>query len=479
MIGRMKELLTTRRVFIAVLFLGILGIAARNVVDPDVWWHLKTGEWISQHKAVPRVDPFSYTRAGQPWIAHEWLFELIIYSLYRIAGPAGLIIAFAVISCAAFLLLYLRCVGSRFVAGAITVWGALATATLWGARPQIISLLIASLWLLILERSERNQNLLWWTLPLLVLLVNVHAGFAIGLMFLVLFLLGELLEKMSATSTSTSKTRVRALSLALFLNLLLVPLNPNGTKMFWYPLETLRSKAMQGSIDEWASPNFHRAEQLPFLLLLLATFAALAWSRSRVRPRDVLLLSASAFAGLSSIRMVPLFVLVAVPIIARSLLSRPTRQHCSMRQRPAGLAVLNGVVLVAMAGFVSLHLAQITQAQPQAEASHYPAGAVAYLAAHPPAGPMFNHYDWGGYLIFKLYPRTRVYIDGRADLYGDRLMQQRADTYYLMNDWQQSLAQWKIRTVIVPADSPLAVGLRSAPGWVKSYEDSKSVIFSR
>src|SRR6266852_4898712 len=195
---RMQQFLITSRIFIVVLFLGILGIAARNVVDPDVWWHLKTGEWISQHKAVPRVDPFSYTRAGQPWIAHEWLFELIIYSLYRIAGPAGLIVAFAVISCAAFLLLYLRCVGSRFVAGAITVWGALASATLWGARPQIISLLIASLWLLILERSERNQNLLWWTLPLLVLWVNVHAGFAIGLMFLVLFLLGELLEKMSA-----------------------------------------------------------------------------------------------------------------------------------------------------------------------------------------------------------------------------------------------------------------------------------------
>jgi hypothetical protein len=92
---------------------------------------------------------------------------------------------------------------------------------------------------------------------------------------------------------------------------------------------------------------------------------------------------------------------------------------------------------------------------------------------------MFNHYDWGGYLIFKLYPRIRVYIDGRADLYGDRLMQQRADTYYLMNDWQRSLSQWKIRTVIVPADSPLATGLRSAHGWVQSYEDSSSVIFSR
>src|SRR6202171_4693907 len=477
--SRMKELLSTRRVFIAVLFLGILGMAARNVVDPDIWWHLKTGEWITQHRAVPRVDPFSYTRAGQPWIAHEWLSELGIYGLFRFAGAGGLIVAFAVIHCAAFFLLYLRCATNRFVSGAITLWGALATATLWGVRPQMISLLLASLWLLILERSERNQNLLWWTFPLLVIWVNLHAGFAVGLVVLGLFLLGELFEKMFASSCTTSNARLRALSLTLLLNLLLVPLNPNGTRMFSYPLETLRSKAMQGSIDEWASPNFHRLDQWPFLLFLLATLAVLAWSRARVRPRDVLLLSATAFAGLSSIRVVPLFVLVAVPIVSRGLESGLGLEYSSTHHRAGGVAVLNGIILLAMAGFVSLHLAEVIQRQPQAETSHFPAGAVAYLLAHPPAGPIFNHYDWGGYLIFKLYPVTRVYIDGRADLYGDRLMEQRSATYYLTDDWQQSLSQWRVRTVIVPADAPLARGLRRAPGWVQSYEDSKSVIFSR
>jgi len=477
--SRMKELLSTRRVFIAVLFLGLVGMAARNVVDPDIWWHLKTGEWITQHRAVPQLDPFSYTRAGQPWTAHEWLSDLVIYCLYRSTGAGGLIVAFGMIHCAAFFLLYLRCGGNRFVSGAITAWGALATATLLGVRPQIISLLLASLWLLILERPEPNQKLLWWTLPLLVLWVNLHAGFALGLVFLGLFLLGELFEKMFTSSFSISNARVGALSVTLLLNLFLVPLNPNGTRMFWYPLETLRSKAMQGSIDEWASPNFHRSEQWPFLLLLLATLAAMAWSRARVRPRDVLLLLTSAFAGLSSIRMIPFFVLVAVPLVSRSVKSGLGREHSSTRQRPAVFAVLNAVILLAMAGFVSLHLAQLIRGQPQAEASHFPTGAVAYLAAHPPAGPIFNHYDWGGYLIFKLYPVTRVFIDGRADLYGDHLMEQCTDSYYLMDGWRLPLSEWRIQTVIVPADSPLATGLRSAPGWVQSYEDSKSVIFSR
>jgi hypothetical protein len=269
------------------------------------------------------------------------------------------------------------------------------------------------------------------------------------------------------------------LSLTLMLDLLLVPLNPNGAKMLWYPLETLRSKAMQASVNEWASPNFHRGDQWPFLLLLLGAFAMLAWSRVRVRPRDVLLLSASAFAGLSSIRMIPFFVLVAVPVISRSFTSGLGREQSSIRRRPAAFAVLNGVILLAMTGFVSLHLAQVIRRQPAAEATYFPAGAVAYLAANPAVGPIFNYYDWGGYLIFKLYPGTRVYIDGRADLYGDQLMEQRADTDYLRDGWQQSLAQWKIRTVIAPEDSPLATGLRRVPGWMVSYEDSKSIILSR
>jgi hypothetical protein len=191
------------------------------------------------------------------------------------------------------------------------------------------------------------------------------------------------------------------------------------------------------------------------------------------------MLLTSAFAGLSSIRMIPFFVLVAVPFVSRSVRSGLGRQHSSSRQRPAVLAVLSALILLAMAGFVSLHLAQLIRGQPQAEAAHFPVGAVTYLAANRPKGPIFNYYGWGGYLIFKLYPVTRVFIDGRADLYGDHLMEQCTNSYYLMDGWRETLSEWRIQTVIVPADSPLATGLHRAPRWVQSYGDSKSVIFSR
>jgi hypothetical protein len=478
--------LETRNIFLIIIVLGLFGMAVRNVVDPDVWWHLKTGEYIVAHRAVPHADPFSYTRAAQPWVAHEWLTELFMYALYRAAGWGGLSIVFAVILSASFLLLYLRCPQNSYLSGAMAVWGAWATTPIWGVRAQVLSLLLASLWLLILEKSERNLRLLWWTLPLTLLWVNLHAGFALGAALLALFLAGEFLERFpsphpaSANPASANNARLRALALAFLVNLLLVPLNPNGARMYAYPIQTLRSKAMQTYISEWSSPNFHRADYWPFLLLLLAVVARLAWSRTSVRPRDMLLLLVSTFAALSSIRMIPLFVLIAVPLIAKAagswFLDRPPSRARPSRARHR--LAFNAIILVAIAGFVAVHISLVFRQQTHEEAEHFPVGAAAFLAAHPPDHPIFNHYDWGGYLIWKLYPRTLVFIDGRADLYGDAVFQEFMQTYLLTKDWQQTLNRWQIGTVIVPPESALATGLRGHPGWSLRYEDRQAAVFS-
>ena len=479
-------MLETRNVFLIIIVLGLFGMAVRNVVDPDVWWHLKTGEYIVVHKAVPHADPFSYTRAAEPWVAHEWLTDLFIYALYRVAGWEGLSIVFAAILSASFFLLYLRCPRNSYLSGAMAVWGAWATTPVWGVRPQVLSLLLTSLWLLILEKSERNRRLLWWTLPLTLLWVNLHAGFALGAALLALFLVGEVLERFlspqpaSANPASANNARLRALAFAFLLNLLLVPLNPNGVRMYAYPIQTLRSQAMQTYISEWSSPNFHRADYWPFLLLLLAVVARLAWSRSSVRPRDMLLLLVSTFAALSSIRMIPLFVLIAVPLIARAAGSwvhdRPPSRATPSSVTPR--LACNAIILVALAGFVAAHISLVFHQQAHEEAEHFPVGAAAFLAAHPPDRPIFNHYDWGGYLIWKLYPRTRVFIDGRADLYGDAVFQEFMQTYLLTKDWQQTLNRWQIATVIVPPESALASGLRNYPGWSVRYEDRQAVVLA-
>lgn len=471
----MNRRLRIKHIFLAVLFLGLFAMAARNVTDPDVWWHLKTGQYIAEHKSVPHTDPFSYTRAGQPWVAHEWLTELLLYQLERTTGWCGLILIFAAVLGAAFFLLYLRCGPAPYVAGVATLCAAWATAPVWGVRPQVLSLLLTSLWLLILERSERNPKVLWWTLPLTLLWVNLHAGFALGLALSALFLAGEWIERALGRSQQNAP-RLRIAAFILLLDFLIVPLNPNGLRLFSYPIETLRSAAMQNYIAEWASPNFHHAEYWPFLLLVLGTFAALSWSRPQVRPRDLLLLLVSLYAGLCSIRMMPLFVFIAVPIVCKRLGNWPRSNSPSRRPQAASRTLLNGVIVLAMAVFAGVHIAQVIQRQPQAEMQRFPARAVAFLQTHSPSGRIFNHYDWGGYLTWRLYPSTRVFIDGRADLYGQQLLDQFADTYQFKGAWQQTLRRWSIGTVLVPPDSALAAGLRNAPGWTVAYEDSQAII---
>lgn len=479
--ANVKRLLQTRIVFLATLFLGLFAMAARNATDPDLWWHLKTGQYIAEHKSVPHTDPFSYTRAGAPWVAHEWLSEVFLYEIERTAGWGGLILIFAAVLVAVFFLLYLRCGPATYIAGMATLVGAWATAPVWGVRPQVLSLLLTSLWLLILERSEHNPKLLWWTLPLTLFWVNLHAGFALGLALSALFLAGEWIEYALGHSEQGAP-RLRTAALIFFLDVLIVPLNPNGLRMFLYPVETLRSAAMQSYIAEWASPNFHHAEYLPFLLVVLATLAVLSWSRIKVRPRDLLLLVVSLYAALCSIRLMPLFVLIAVPLVSKRLgnwpRSDPAEQRPQAGARTLLKVLLNSVIVLALAAFAGIHVAAVIRRQPVVEVQRFPARAVAFLQTHPPAGPLFNHYDWGGYLVWKLYPSTRVFIDGRADLYGQQLLDQFADTYQFKGDWQQPLQRWDIDTVLVPADSALATGLRNSPGWTVAYEDSQAVVLT-
>lgn len=464
--------LTTRRTFLIVMFIGLFAMAARNVVDPDVWWHLKTGEIIYSHHAVPHTDPFSYTRAGQRWVAHEWLSESFLYGVYRLGGAGGLIAIFAAIITAAFVLLYLRCGPAPYIAGLATLCGAWATVPVWGVRPQVLSLLLTSLWLLIIERSEHNPRFLFWTIPVTLLWVNLHAGFCLGLAISALYLIGWMIEPVLDKACPRPPWKVFVL--VLFLDLVLVRFNPNGFHLFSYALETLRSSAMQSYIAEWASPNFHSPEHWSLTFIILATFTTLFFSRNRLRPRDLLLLLVSLYACLASVRMVPFFVLTAVPLVARRLGTWPA---LGTEQAARARTAFNAVIVLTMTLFAAVHITRVIQHQSEAQAERFPASAVEFLRSHPPSGHLFNHYDWGGYLIWRL-PSTPVFIDGRADVYGEAVLNDFATIYQLKPLWRQTLDRWHVQTVLVPARSPLATALLSSRDWVVSYRDSQAIVLT-
>lgn len=484
LIVAVARLITNKRLLFSVIVaFGLFSMATRPATDPDLGWHLKTGEIIAHTRHIFHSDSYSFTRTGQPWINHEWLSDLLMYELYRAGGTASLIILFAAVSAGAFLIVFLRCVGKPYLAGVVVIWGALASASSWGVRPQIFSLLLASIFLWILERSESNATILWWTLPLTVLWVNLHAEFAVGIALIALFLVGSLLDCIFGFTTwAQTASSLRNLTLALGFCLALVPLNPYGPKMYLYPWHTLSSPAMATYIQEWMPPDFHQTMYLPFLLLVLALFAAAGISRLRIRLRDILLLSVMLFAGLRSVRHIPIFAIVAAPILARfvqDLLER-WNIHLAGGTSPArGVFALNAVILSGFLLFVALWVSSIIRREPRIEAEKFPVQAVSFLSQNKLPGPLFNHYNWGGYLIWKLYPQYEVFVDGRADLYGDQFLDNLAGMYFVQNQWQQKFDAWQIRTVMLPPEAPLIAALRLQSGWKQVYEDKQAVILER
>jgi hypothetical protein len=491
----LKTLRGTQIAFSVVLLLGLLGMTARNATDPDLWWHLRTGKWIVETGHVPHTDPFSFTQTGKPWVSHEWLTEVVFYELWGYGGAAALIVFSAIITTAGFMLLYLRCllfVGKNYWAAAATVFGALASAASWGVRPQMFTFTLASLLLWLLEAAEdgpgkaRPKLLLW--VPLLFLLwLNLHAGFALGPALLLAYGVGVLCETaIGSTPWQEARPILLRLSLLVLACLALVPLNPSGAQLYRYPFNTLLSAAMRSIIGEWFSPNFHEWLYRPFLLVCLLVLIALASSRSRPKGRVIVPLLLTFFAALDAVRHIPIFVLVATPVIAAALPAASTTQTVSeprsdsRRFRP----LFNAAIIVLIAVFALVKWISLARNQNVREAELFPEKAVSFLQnsdlrASDQQQRIFVYYDWGGYAIWKLYPKSRVFVDGRADLYGDDLLRQFKTAIQLRNGWREVLDRWKVEVVLISPSCALAQALLLDSGWHTTFSDSKAIILLR
>ncbi len=474
--------------FVAILLFGLLAMTARTATDPDLWWHLRTGQWIVETGQVPHSDPFSFTRAGQAWVSHEWLSEIAFYELWKHAGPPALIVFSALITTAGFLLLYLRCL-SRGVkphwAAAATALGALAAAPSWGARPQMFTFTLASLLLWLVERGEERPWLLFWIPPLFLLWLNLHGGFALGPALLLAYVLGLLMETATGnTPWQEARPMILRVLALLLVCLALVPLNPSGAHLYLYPFHTLFSSGMRSLIGEWRSPDFHESLYRPLLLVWLLLLTAVASFRTRPRGRVLAPLLLTAFAALDAARHIPIFVLLAMPVMAAALPASPS--DVSNSAKPGARIslrtslVFNLSVLVLMAVFVAARWDSLARDQDAREAEHFPQKAVAFLRSGNYPRNIFVFYDWGGYSIWKLYPEYRVFVDGRADLYGDDLLRQSIRTVMqLRTGWREVLDHWNVEAVLVPPSSSIAQALLLDPNWHKAFSDSKAIILLR
>jgi hypothetical protein len=488
---RLRETLTalsTERLMTLVLLLCLFVMAARPIVDPDFWWHLRTGQHIFETGTIPRQDVFSHTLQGQPWITHEWLTEVILYAVYAIFGQGGLILVFAGIITAAFALSYLQCDGRPYLASFVVLLAAIASAVTWGVRPQMLSLLLSAVFLYILHLSGKgNSKYLWLLPPLMVLWANLHGSFFLGLVYLAARILGATLDNVLARSQQSLLTwkDIRRLTGVTLVTAAAPILNPNGIRLLIYPFGTLGSPAMQQYIMEWFSPDFHLAQFQPFALYVLILITILGLSRSRPTTTDFIFMLGFGYASLRSARLIPFFVLTTTPMLARQLphvwrdWGLPSLSITRRRTRGRAYLVANWVLLAVLilGGAALAGRALLGNAAAQRDA--FPVAAVDFLEESETSGNIYNLYHWGGYLIWRLYPERKVFIDGRADVYGDAFIDEYLQVYQLREAWQEPLDRYDVSVVIIDKGSPLSTMLSERSEWLRAYADEQAVIFTR
>jgi hypothetical protein len=480
---------TTRRLVMWIAFLAVFAMAARVSMDTDTWWHLRAGQWMVEHHSLLQTDPFSYTRTGAAWIYPGWLVEVPMYLIFRVLGPGGLNLWTAAMVTLAFLFVWPTLSGGTFLRAFVIVLAAAASAIYWAARPYLVTFVLAAVYLWVLEDYRwKRANRLWLLPVLMVVWVNSHGGFLAGFLLWAAYLLGEgvrITIKGGKLTGSHHSSMITLLGIG-GLMLVAVCINPAGPRMLAYPFATVEIGALKNFIQEWQSPNFHSLQAQPFAWLLFITLGAIGFARRRLALTDFLLVAGFAYMGLVAVRNVALFALVAPMVLTRHaepllldlnrLLRKPgqAQERMPRWEREVNWAIFGLIFIAALARIMLVFPQSVNE---NTFRQTLPVDAVSYLSNNHLPGRLFNTYNWGGYLMWKL-PAYPVFVDGRTDLYNDELIDEWLKTIRGEAGWADYLEHWQVNTILVEPTAALVVELEKA-GWRQLYKDQVAVVFSR
>lgn len=492
-------------VLMPVLFLFVRLDGARFLLgDGDTGWHLRTGEWILAHGRVPDRDLFSFTKPGEPWYAWEWLWDVVFGWLHRSWGMAAVVLASLVVIAAVALLTYRMAraaSGNVLIAIAVTFLAMAASSIHWLARPHLFTLLFVLVFYRLLEQVRQGRtDRLWWLPPLTVIWVNLHGGFFIGLLLIGAYAAGELAAGIlhpSAESRRAALLAVRPYLVCAAGCLLASFVNPYTWRLHRHIFLYLSDSYHFNNINEFLSPNFHHSAAIYFEILLALGAVAALWSLLDRRYAHAILLLGWAHLALLAARNIPIYALIAAPLVAAclaeglrrleqaSLALWVRRAAASFREFSAEVGGLDRAARVpwlgaaALAGIGLLVASPAAQGKfrPEYDPKRYPAAAIDKLGPQALAGNVFSDDEWGDYLIYRLYPQTKVFIDGRSDFYGSRVGKESLRLLQASYDWAERLERYRPDAIVLRAEAPLASLLKSSPRWRLVYDDGIAIVF--
>jgi hypothetical protein len=477
--------LTLPRLAFAILFLWIL--FAIELHDPDYFWHLKAGEYILAN-GFPSGDPFSFTFQGKPWVLHEWLFEVGLYALFAGLGPLGVKMLTALLGTASAYIVYAaanRVLNESTLALGLTI-ASFAFITLgFAPRPQLLTyvLFAAFLYLLVSFKYFEDDRFLWSIPPVMILWVNSHGGYVVGLVLLALFASCEwLMYWLRRKGDLPHRRRLVKLSLIFILATLTTALNPDFVRHWLYPFQVMNMSFANSIITEWQSPNFHALSAKILLLLVFGFFVVCVYRKSKPDLTEIALPCFFLFAGFVSIRHVPLAMLTLIPFGAVAVRDGEIQRlyaRVAGRGKELGNAeyVMNWTLLAVCC--IALLISYPIKQAKQDLNSRIPIKATEFIRDHGITGRVFNEYGHGGYLIYSLYPRQQVFIDGRADVFGDEFLKEYMAIRNGAPDWEQLFDKYDFNYVIIPRSVAIRQLLLVRGDFKSVYEDKYNSVLVR
>src|SRR5712692_6365150 len=480
------------------------------LTDSDTGWHIRAGEWILQTGRVPATDLYSFTKAGQPWFAWEWLSDVLMAVIHRDFGLAGIVLASLLLLGATSVCVYRSTLaesGHRVIAIVMTGLAMSASTVHWLARPHLVTPLFATVFCRALNRTERKGiPAILWTLPLLTIpWVNLHGGFFVGIVLLITNAIGASAAELALGARHNAWLRARKYLLTAGACAIASFVNPYGYRLHVHVAQYLGPSFYLHRISEFQSIDFHSFTAAYFETLLVLAIAAAVWHWGAGRLVHVLLLLSWSHLALFSARNIPIFAVVSAPGIGLAVrewleyagsrwpLEWPGKFSTSLAEVEAGLrSIANthrrrhwhfvscfGVLVLAL---LLTRSGRVKALHPEFDRNRFPVDAATFLAQKKPQPPpirLYSSWQWGGYLIYRLWPSFSVFDDGRTDFYGPAFVEEGLRAWDACPDWANIFERYRVNAALLPVDSALATVLSERRDWKPVYQDHVAVLFER
>lgn len=465
------------------------------LLDGDTGWHIRTGEYVLDHGRVPTGDPFSFTKPGQPWFAWEWLADVFFAGLFRLAGFKGVVLAAgALISAAAFVVFraMLWHGANPLAAMLVCLLGVSASSVHYLARPHIFTLLLMAISVWLLARDRRAPTgWVWALIPVTAVWTNLHGGFVALIATIGLMVAGSIAEAFLLRPERGRRLRSARRYAVLGAGCAAASLlNPYGYRLHAHLVSYLKSDWIRKSVQEFQSPSFREETMLQFEVLLMAGLLLAAFALQRRQVVEALWVIFWTHAALSSVRHVPVYVVVAAPLIAAELTrwwegaaaGRPARSVVNILKALGDDSAAGFRRLTVWAAVPVVVLAAINE--PVKWPKNFPEERfpVKIVERHREAlarARVLTSDQWADYLIFRSYPQQRVFFDGRSDFYGPEIGRQYLSMVGGRHEWERLIERYGFDYVLSPMDWPLGSILKLDRRWRIVEDDGKAILFER